>query len=434
MLWVSEYGRVFRGVESRNRLHNDLELTKADFDSVLSLLEDTEDSNLSSVFRYYKHAGVECLRVQNYVGVIRTENECQFEILPKIASSATQQTARNLLVKMLVELQDSPFKQGTTAELQAHKMSFLETFLRYFLDQVANVVRQGIARSYVSENENLVYLRGKLQLTEHLKHNMFRKTQFHCEFDEYDSNRPINRLIKRALEVVLRESHDAVNLQHCRELLFWFDRVPPSMDVDRDFRSLRQDRLVQHYSPAMPSCKLILEGLNPLTQSGANRTIALLFDMNTVFQDYVIAKLSDQFPWFQVQAQTKGSHLVESFDHWARFSLIPDIELQHKRSSYRIIADCKWKLLDASQPNHGISQSDMYQIFAYCKKCLFSQEEKCVLLIYPKTGEFVAPMGPFYFDKKMRERLYVLPFDLENDTLITDSIDLFEQQIAERAA
>lgn len=434
MLWVSEYGRIRKADESKNYLNGELELAKSDFDPLLTLLEDTDENNLSSVFRYHKHAGVDCLQVQNYVGVIRTENECQFEILPKISSTSDQQTARELLVKMLIELKGSPFKRGTVAELQAHKMSFLETFLKYFLDQVANVVRQGIARSYVNERDDLVYLRGKLQLTEHLKRNMFRTTQFHCEFDEYEANRPINRLIKRALEVVLRKSRDPGNLQHCRELLFWFDRVPPSMDIDRDFRSLRQDRLVRHYAPAMPSCKLILEGLNPLSQSGKHRTIGLLFDMNTVFQDYVVAKLSEQFRNFHINAQTKGSYLVESFNQRAQFGLIPDVELTRKSNGYRIIADCKWKLLDTNHPNHGVSQSDMYQIFAYCKKCLVSQEDRCTFLIYPKTDRFHSPRGPYYFDNRKREMLYVLPFDLEKDVLITDSIDMFEPNLHGRAA
>ena len=434
MLWVSEYGSIRKTDESRNRLGGDLDLARSDFDAVLTLLEESEEIDLSSVFRYYRHKGVDCLQVQNYVGVIRTKNECQFEILPKISKTTNLASAQNLLIKMLVELHGSPFKRGATAELQAYKMSFLETFLRYFLDQVANIVRQGIARSYVNVKDNLVYLRGKLQLTEHLKHNIFQKTSFFCEFDEYEANRPINRLIKRALKVVHRESRDPRNLQHCRELLFWFDGVPSSSDVDQDFRSLRQDRLVQHYAPAMPSCKLILEGLNPLTKGGKHCTIALLFDMNIVFQDYIVAKLSKQFPEFQISAQAKHYFLVDYFKQKPIFGLIPDVELWHRSNDFRVIADCKWKYLDFEQTNQGIPQSDMYQIFAYCKKCLPEQEDRSVILIYPKTDQFHEPLGPYYFDKKDKERLYVLPFDLENDCLMTDSVDIFERQLPERAA
>lgn len=434
MLWVSEYGRIHRRNECSNHQVGDLNLASSDFNAVLKLLDESEESDLNSVFRYHRHKGADSLQVQNYVGVVRTENDCQFEILPKISSTANEQTARELLIKMLVELHGSPFKRGTTAELQAHQMSFLETFLKYFLDQVANIVRHGIARSYVNERDNLVYLRGKLQLTEHLKHNMFRKTQFFCEFDEYEANRPINRLIKRALEVVHRQSRDPRNLQQCRELLFWFDRVPSSTDVDQDFRSLRRDRLVQHYAPAMPSCMLILEGLNPLSQSGKHSTIALLFDMNTVFQDYVVAKLTEQFPEFQISAQTKGYYLVEKFEQRPSFGLIPDIELRYKSTSFRVIADCKWKLLDIEPPDQNISQSDLYQMFAYCKKCLSDQEDRCVILIYPKTDQFHTPLGPFDFDKSGTERMYVLPFDLEDDRLMADSVSIFEPRMAEQAA
>ena len=435
MLRVSEYGSIYRGNENRNRESGDLELTSSDFDEVLMFLEEFEELDLRSAFRYFRHRGVDCLKAQNYVGVIRTESQCQFEILPKVSKTMSVDSAQNLLIKMLVELRGGPFKKGATADLQAHTMSFLETFLRYFLDQVANIVRQGIARSYVSIKDNLVYLRGKLQLTEHLKHNIFQKTLFFCEFDEYEANRPINRLIKRALEVVLRESRDPGNIQHCRDLLLWFDRVPTSTDVDHDFRSLRRDRLVQHYAPAMPSCKLILQGLNPLTHVGENRTIALLFDMNVVFQDYVIAKLSGQFPDYLMSAQAEGYYLVEKFKQDPTFGLTPDIELRHRRTGFRVIGDCKWKLLGVKPRDQQISnKDDMYQIFAYCKKCLVSQEYRCVLLIYPKTDRFHTPQGPYYFDKKKRETLYVLPFDLENDLLITDSIDMFEPRVLGRAA
>ena len=434
MLWVREYGSIYRGEASRNLQSGELELSTWDFDSVLTVLEERDTSELNTVFRYYRNDGVDCLRVQNYVGVIRTDNECQIEILPKTSKNMGLQSAQNLLVKMLVELQGSPFKRGTVADLQAHKMSLLENLLRYFLEQVTNIVRQGIARSYVDVQDNLAFLRGKLQLTEHLKQNMFQGNRFYCEFDEFEANRPINRLVKRALEVVQRESRDRRNLQHCRELLFWFDRVPSSTDIVRDFRAVRQDRLVQHYAPAMPTCRLILEGLNPLTRGGENRTISLLFDMNTVFQDYVVAMLAKQFPDWDINAQVRGYHLVERFNGKPHFGLVPDVELCHKRNSSRAIADCKWKLLDDAESNWGISRSDMYQLYAYCQKCLPSQVSSCVFLIYPKTDKFSVPLGPFYFDKNATQKLYALPFDLEQDRLVTDADNMFDEQILELAA
>lgn len=43
--------------------------------------------------------------------------------------------------------------------------------------------------------------------------------------------------------------------------------------------------------------------------------------------------------------------------------------------------DTKWKMLDLGKPNYGISQADMYQMYAYQKK--YGAEN--VTLLYPRT-------------------------------------------------
>lgn len=424
-LSVPEYGKIFEGNANTRRPDGNLDLDVDEFESVLTLLEEPSTKELHPIFRFSRQNGVNCLQVQNYVGVIRTESGCQIEILPKSSKAEDPQTERELLVKMLVFLRNSPMKHGTVADLRAYEMTLFEMVMRYFLVQVTNVVRQGIARSYVDTQDNLLFLRGKIQLTEHIKHNLIQRTKFYCEFDEFEANRPINRLIKRALNVVHRESGDPINVQHCRELMFWFDRVPPSVDIERDFRSVRHDRLVHHYSPAMPTCRLILESLNPLTQSGNNRTISLLFDMNKVFEDYVVARLTKQFPHLGVNSKIEKHYLVDVFESHKnfkkkeRFRLKPDILLYRKDQGARIIADCKWKLLHENiSGNFGIMQSDMYQLYAYCQKCLPMQDNRRVFLIYPKTSSFSEPIGPFSFDEETKDRLYVLPFDLQAGRLL----------------
>ena len=46
--------------------------------------------------------------------------------------------------------------------------------------------------------------------------------------------------------------------------------------------------------------------------------------------------------------------------------------------------DAKWKRLDPGAPNHGVSQDDAYQLFAYGKRygC------RRVVLVYPMTKAF----------------------------------------------
>ena len=242
MLWVSEHGRIFKGRVNQTLENGDLELNAKDFAAFLSLLEDQDDDapDYEPVFNYVRPRGRECLKVQNFVGVVRTHSGTQVEILPKLSKRTNADAARKLLVKMLVHLENSPFREGSAASLEAHKMPLFEMLLRHFLDHVVTIARKGIAQTYVSHQDNLIFLRGKLQLKEHIRQNSVNAARCYCEYDEYEIDRPINRLIKGALVIVSRITRDASNQQRCRELLFWFDNVPSTRSPALDFQRMQK--------------------------------------------------------------------------------------------------------------------------------------------------------------------------------------------------
>ena len=88
-----------------------------------------------------------------------------------------------------------------------------------------------------------------------------------------------------------------------------------------------------------------------------------------------------------------------------RFALKPDIVIDEGK----IIVDTKWKILSENKSNQGISQSDMYQLYAYGTK--YENCEK-LYLIYPKDELIDGNLYHYYQDKKLP--LKVLFFDVEN--------------------
>ena len=429
MLTVSEYGRIFLADSDSAMADGNLQLNAVHFASLVSLLDAADDDSrdYSPIFAYLRPRGREQLRVQNYVGVIRLADGVQIEVLPKISKRMDAESARKLLVKMLVELADSPFLEGTVADLEAHRMPIFELLMRVFLEHVTSIVRKGVARSYVSREDNLVHLRGKLRMAEHLRRNSFIAGRVFCEFDEYDTDRPINRLIKGALEIVLRLASHPDNQQRCRELLFWFESVPATVTPRLDFQRMQRDRLVQHYAPAMPLCRLILDSLNPLTEQGQNGVVSMLFPMEKVFEAFVAAKLSIQLATWRVSSQAPGQALIEQHLERKMFNLRPDLVMSRRQD--RVVADTKWKLIDQSDRanGYGISQADVYQMFGYAKKYLGHCSYREVLLIYPASDTFQAPLEPFWYQPHS-EVLLVVPYDLQSETLILPANCLLNQQ------
>ena len=83
---------------------------------------------------------------------------------------------------------------------------------------------------------------------------------------------------------------------------------------------------------------------------------------------------------WEVTSQDRGYYL---FDSPRQFALRPDIVITRDDGS-KIILDTKWKsLVDKPRINYGISQADMYQMYAYSKKYDTSE----IWLLYPVNPE-----------------------------------------------
>jgi 5-methylcytosine-specific restriction enzyme subunit McrC len=122
-----------------------------------------------------------------------------------------------------------------------------------------------------------------------------------------------------------------------------------------------------------------------------------------------------------------GQSLIE--DHLKRrmFSLRPDLILS--RDHTRVIADTKWKLIDQANraEKYGISQPDIYQLFGYSQKYLRNQQRREVMLIYPSCESFTQPLAPFWF-QSASEVLYVVPYDLDRESLILPGASLLADE------
>lgn len=76
--------------------------------------------------------------------------------------------------------------------------------------------------------------------------------------------------------------------------------------------------------------------------------------------------------------------------------------------------DTKWKILNENdgKNNYGISQADMYQLYAYAKK----YNSKELYLIYPKCETFSKDsISAFYYHTEGGIFLKAINYDLETD-------------------
>ena len=160
-----------------------------------------------------------------------------------------------------------------------------------------------------------------------------------------------------------------------------FDGIDYSANYDDDFSLYIKNRNISDYDTVMRWCKVFLLNRSFTAFTGSEVAYALLFPMEQVFENYVASRLKKQLDTakYSIKTQDKRYHL---FDYPTRkFSLRPDIVITDKTSGSVTVLDTKWKLLAANSHNYGISQADMYQMYAYHKKYYAKQ----VILLYPMT-------------------------------------------------
>jgi 5-methylcytosine-specific restriction enzyme subunit McrC len=346
------------------------------------------------------------LQAQNYVGVIQTKDGTTIEILPKISNltgdrKEQEDKSKEILIRMLQTLKNSPFKHFNMANVHTKNMPLLEIFITMFLEELAKLIQRGIKSDYITQEENLKFLKGKLLMGQQIKHNTIHKEQFYVEYQEFLSDRIENRLIKTTLEYLYKKSKSSRNQQRIREFLFVFDEVSACKEYKIGFTKVKLNRQMKDYEQVLLWCKTFLLENSFSPYKGSDVAFALLFDMNLLFESYVGHYLKKK--GCEVNLQDKGKHLVETPQ---KFALRPDIVINKESETPTIIADTKWKMIKEEK---DISQSDMYQLFAYGKK----YNNQKLYLIYPDHEE--KPTQDLQYSYNEGLLLEVLYFDVTQD-------------------
>lgn len=326
------------------------------------------------------------ITAKNYVGVITMNDGTTIEILPKIFSheTITESKVKKLLVDMLKTLRNAPFKSLQSTNVNIDKLNIFEIFIRMFVDEVFYIVKRGLKCNYETIQANESVFKGKMVFAAQIKYNYAHKECSFVEYDEFNINRTENKILKSTLYYLYKKTTSIKNKTDIKTLLNAFTDVELSSNYKSDFAQIVPDRKTTDYQTALLWSKIFLMGKSFTSFAGSEVAFALLFPMETLSESYIAAQLKKSLDnsEYIISTQDKTYHL---FDDPKKFLMKPDIVIKNKASGKVFIMDTKWKLISDTKANYGISQGDMYQMFAYQKK--YTSEN--VTLLYPLTDKVV---------------------------------------------
>lgn len=417
MIRVREYARLTTDTEAQPSLYCGV-VTQATFDWLQDLTSDWKGSPPVALID-----GHRSLKLGSYVGFLRSPSGESIEVLPKTRLGFENPVeARKILQRMLqASLGIKPRVIGSASLLRKNE-PLHEWIFSQFLAELQLLVQRGLRFDYERVQEESRYIRGRLQVSQQQRQLPGKQHLFYIEHDVFSPNRIENRLLKSALESVRLCCKSNENWRVANELSHLMADVPSDASPLHSLDKWANNKLMQSYEPVKPWCRLIIEELNPNFQKGLHKGISLLFPMEVLFEKYVEASLSKVVTaGASLKAQASSLYLVnhkpEGADATSKmFQLKPDLMLE--TGQQKQVLDTKWKLLDQQTGNsndkYGISQSDLYQLFAYGHK--YQNGSGHMMLIYPSHEGFDTPLPKFKFSEELT--LWVVPFCLRSGKLV----------------
>jgi 5-methylcytosine-specific restriction enzyme subunit McrC len=335
------------------------------------------------------------LRAAQVVGVIAADG-CALEILPKIdgLSDSDGTTAnghiRKKLVHMLATVLDLDIASGAITELGWQRENLLEILIGLFARKLADAARQGIPRRYIRHVDDLAALRGRLNVTRQFTTLAATPQKLACIHDALSPDIAINQIMKAAILRLARVSQNSENQRRLREIAFAYADISEVAITALRWDDVVLDRTNARWRELIGLARLLLGRRFQTTSSGNGKGFSLLFEMNTLFEEYVARTLVRALQGTGLSVHAQGGRrycleeILEDRPGASRFQTKPDI-LIRRGDDIELIIDTKWKRLSAriDDPKQGVSQADVYQMMAYGR--LYQCPR--LMLLYPWHGE-----------------------------------------------
>jgi 5-methylcytosine-specific restriction enzyme subunit McrC len=308
------------------------------------------------------------IQFKQYVGVFRVD-DITVEILPKLdkLTDDNEETSwQNLLYKMVRKSTGLKGHLTGFAPIKHQNDNFLDHYISHFLKEVDYLLRTGLIKKYHQKEGNITALKGRLNFSKQISKNLIHKERFYVNYSTYDQDNMFNQIIYKALQVAKRINNNSRLYSSIEGLLINFPQVKNIAINETMFNKIAYDRKATGYKNAITLAKFILLQLHPDLKNGKSETLAVIFDMNKLYEKYIAIRLREE-----LNKKFQGKYKVEpqdTIDFW-KYSKInkryrqvkPDLVVLNNNQTDSVF-DTKWKKPEVKAfPDIA----DLRQMFAY---------------------------------------------------------------------
>lgn len=245
----------------------------------------------SGVVTLYNNA----IKFSEFVGVVQIGN-LTIEVLPKIdRDDQSKNKWQQVLIEMLRECHWMRHQSFDKAPLRLKHNSILEAYMEMFLNLCEHLHHQGLIKKYRTYESNKFALKGKLDIASNIRKNLVHQERFYTRGSLYDRNNIFNCILLKAIRFIPIISKRSSLKDRVNRLLLDFPDLPDIKVNHETFKNLVFDRKTNHYKEAIDIAAMLLLNYRPDIIGGRNHVLAILFDMNRLWEEYIFRQLQKHF-------------------------------------------------------------------------------------------------------------------------------------------
>lgn len=340
---------------------------------------------------YYSlvHKGV---KFNSHVGVIQLGKQV-IEILPKADRYSNASEWRTILIGMLQAVGAFNIHAPSSATLNIKSNFILDLYFELFAAEVEYLFNKGLIKNYRRDQGNCLALKGSIKFAKHIQKNVIHQERFYVEHTAYDRKHLIHQILLKTLKLLQRVNTNPVLSSRIGSLLLHFPEMEDIKVSVSTFKKLAYSRKSEGYKNAISISKLLLLNYHPDVSNGQNEVLALMFDMNLLWEKFIFVCLRKRLKEnMTITAQTKRNFWKPESGQIS--TIIPDIIINKGRKD-AIVIDTKWKNIGNSNPN----SDDLRQLYVYHEY----YDALKVALVYPGKGSI--RKGTYYNTQENEEAI-----------------------------
>lgn len=289
-------------------------------------------------------------------------------------------------------------QQENYKEISVEKFDNVHNLLAAILSKgVALQLKQGLYREYANYQDNLMKLRGKININGSIKNKIMRKQQLACEYDLLSENNLLNQIIKTTMVLLIKlaDVREKYKNELRKELLF-FNNVDILEVKSIKWSQLMFQRNNRNYQLLVGICQLIIEGLLLTTDRGAYKLRSWIDEqrMCHLYEKFILEYYKKHYASLSVSAAQIPWELDDGISY-----MLPKMQsdITIRKGNTVLIIDAKYysHTMQMNFSKRTLISHNLYQIFTYVKNYAYSfganENKVSGMLLYAKTDEEIQP-------------------------------------------